>query len=193
MDIDEQQQRYLAQEGLRSDLQTAQMYEAMVDESFDLLGRTLNTSTLLETLEHHLKGEVLQVDDRGRAEWKQITSPVLNKEGINAVLSIIIPFADAGQILANITSHEKNERMKYIIKVFVTEMMARSRDYGVNRLTRSRVNVIVFTTIDNFMSRSIGRQEGKDIYGRTKAIEHWQRTLNDNSNKGFNWFGLGGR
>jgi len=192
MNIDAVEKRYLANEALKSDVQTQQLYDALESiNDNDLLSTTLDSSYLLVELENKLKGRIQVWDDNKQSlEWQQLTAPVMNDEGINAVLQEVMVRTGRDMILANLDANEVRSRMKRLIINVTCMIMAKSNSFGIDRVRRSNVCDMIYSIVHNHMTRSIGRAEGRDVYGRTKAIEHLQRSFADKESKGA--FGLFG-
>lgn len=185
-EMEHYERRSMASGLLEADLRSEQMYNSFDDGVVgrDLLATTLDSSSLLIELENKLKGRIQVLDDVGRPVWKQITTPVMNEEGINAILQVLMMFLDRNQVLANLTDEMINQHMEELT-ILVYGAVAENRKKWGGDL--SRLSLIIFgvlSTIKNQMTRARDRAEGRDVYGRTKAIEHFQRTSSDGSSMG---------
>lgn len=174
MEEEEKKMRRLrAQEELRSDVSDSQLFDVMDETGENLLNITLDNRQTLINTENFWKGRVQYVDEQGRLRWKQIANPVISEEGMQTALSMMDTLMGKNSIMANRERTEMN-RATIVVHAKICAIFAHRKLYGVDAVRRSAACWQATMAVRDTMSRSVGRQEGRDAYGRSKEIEHRQ-------------------
>lgn len=162
---------------LKEDYTQSQIYDALEAENDDLLSTTLDNSRIITELENALRGRIQVKNPKGGGfVWKQICDPVMNEEGIQSVLQVVVTKIGKNVILANIDSEDLERVMIRIHKNLVILFATNTRRFGIDKGRRTTVLWDVSMLVYFSLTRAVGAAERKDVYGRTKAIEHLQRS-----------------
>jgi len=177
------QRKQIANEGLRYDIAQQQIFDSMGErENADLVGITLDSTNIIKDIENQLRGRVhIGYDvETGRPRYAQITSPVMNEIGINAILQEIVSRVNKVGTMGAISQEEKNKIMFVIHKQITLLLASNHKTFGVEKTRRSNVVWQISNLIFLNLSRAVGGIERRELYGRHRAIEHLQRTEHGN-------------
>lgn len=162
---------------LERDASQSLLFDQIPDDTGDLLNITLDNRQLLMQFENTLRGRIEVEDPKTREpRYVQVFQPVMNEEGIQMVLQLLSGFINKNTILANMTLTQVKSFWKYMMKALIGLMANNTTRFQVDVGRRSVVVRDIGTIMFQAMSRSVGAQERRDVYGRTKSIEHFQKT-----------------
>lgn len=176
----------------REDLQTAytneQIFNGLSEENNDFLQITLDNSNVLQQVEMHLRGQVYATNKEGSRVKIQKFPPVLNEEGVQSMMQALSPRIGKNVIMANLTQEAVTKITVGVARTTIQQLMAYSDKYELDRVKRSSLVLEICDMVYFSLTRALARAEAKEVYGRTKAIEHLQRTQAEESKKGFGGF-----
>lgn len=154
----------------------AQLNTALASSSFgnadreNVIQYQLDSSELLQNLEHFLRGEYVQIDDEGNEGWvKPLNADliILNDYGVSAIMSIIGSYVDKGTALSTYSEMRINEILGDIGDELAKWIYCNYERIGMNtefKKTRYQLLVInILHLIESAYRKAIGGQTREDL------------------------------
>ena len=137
----------------------------------------LNSSDILQEIEHQLRGEVWSKDKNGKPTWKIMFRPDINEKGISDILNIIYVFGMNKNIfLGCLTDEEIYLRCRTLWKEMAYLFLLRGHIYSIPKEKRSLIIRQIVYSVHSGLTRSMGGQEAEQLSQGIQKIEHSMKT-----------------
>jgi len=148
--------------------------------------RQIDPKKEIEKIEYELKGYVLH---DGKYHKPANTKPLMNDEGVNAILSVVRSYVTLNTTLSNNKDDEISRIMNTMIKIIVTLLYQKKQAYDIrDDAERWRIMEIVIPRIYMAIKRSLNEGDKRFLKGQT--VEHINRSFN--GDQGGFWSKLSG-
>lgn len=144
----------------------------------------LETTDILEDIEHQLKGEIYNEKEDS---WEQKGKKLIESEdGIKSIMSFLYQFLNRNVILSELKEEKINIIMLHLAEEVTYHLMEKADTYTNNETVRmDMIKGIICNTAYFSMCRALGRGEAKSLAETTRQVEHY-----DNKKQGIlpSWF-----
>jgi len=144
--------------------------QAYIDrESASLLTQT-NPTSLLQDLEHSLRGEVPDYENEC---WKkpEEAKPLVNDKGVRKIMTTIRIFVNTNCILSNLTIHEVYDKTHEIADLITLDICSNYEEYEADKSDFDRIVVMVSQMCFFAMKRSLNEGERRFLRSTFKHQE----------------------
>lgn len=135
------------------------------------------SNTLLNQLEHDLRGEVIDLET---AEWKQVKKPVMNKEGVDKLMSLLkIPLNPINSLsvyddeLINKKCRLFHLHISYLIKAHFMEwgIDIKDRSFIIHNIAGLYQSILLMSKNGKYLNSLSNTLQTKEIF-RTGQEQH---------------------
>jgi len=134
----------------------------------------LDSSDIIDEIQHQLKGEIFIPDGKGGGKWVCKFKRVINDEGISDVLSIIYSFGVNKNIILGCLTHEEiYQRCNAIWKELAKYVVINGIKVGIDPKKRSILIKNIVYQIHSGLSRSEEGRESDQLSTASQRVEHY--------------------
>lgn len=130
----------------------------------NLLQQT-NPDVILELIEHHLKGEVWQEQEK---KWAVKYSPFLNEKGVNTIMTMLRGLINHNTILSNLGDKDIANLMHGVIDQIVILLYTRWKEFEIDKAHLTPIADLICNNAFFSLKRAYDNGE-RDFY--TKSIQ----------------------
>jgi len=143
----------------------------------------LNTTDILEDIEHQLKGEIYNEEEDS---WEEKGNKVIKtEEGIKSIMSFLYQFLNRNVILSELKEKKIDIIIYHLAEEVTWHLMENADTYTNNDTTNlDMIKGIVCNTAYFSMCRALNRGEAKSMAETTRQVEHFD-DKNDSILPGF--------
>lgn len=130
----------------------------------NLLQQT-NPDVIAELLEHHLKNEVWNEDNK---KWETKDNPLVNKKGINIIMTAFRGIINHNTILSNLSDKDIENLMKGLIDQIIILLYTRWKEFEIDKSNLTPIADLFCNSAYLALKRAYDNGE-RDFY--TKSIQ----------------------
>lgn len=152
-----------------------QGYEGDITGKSGVLRTTLSSEELLADLERRLLGKEIRENKEGDIFEKQVGKPLMNEDGVRAIIRSITLYASKDIKLSNIDKQEQNKIIQGIAQNFVISIANNAHKW--NLAFEDFDDLVELCTLYAFiaLSRGVGAKELDHVYTQTRRESIEQR------------------
>lgn len=140
----------------------------------DFFKYRVDTTDIIEEIEHQLRGDILVTDESGRQFYTNRFDRWVNDEGINKILHVIYSNGlNKNVFLGNLTHDEIMFKMKSLKKKISLLIFQKYDDFGIKRGMRSLIVSTIINQVHSGLSRCEGGREADQLSTATTRLESY--------------------
>lgn len=130
----------------------------------NLLQQT-NPDATVELVEHHLKGEVWNADEK---KWENKYTALMNDDGINTIMTMLRGLINHNTVLSNLTDKDIENVMRGVIDQIVILLYTRWKEFNIDKAHLTPIADLICNNAYFSLKRAYDNGE-RDFY--TKSIQ----------------------
>lgn len=135
-----------------------------------------------ELLEHELRGEVWSDSEQ---EWIKKRKPMLNDDGVDAIVQLVKTYLTQNSTLSNISEKMAKSQAVEFGSALADTLSINSVKWQLDKSVRSGLVIAITCMVFNVLSRSLGKlMSDKEMYATTISTQEHTLMKMDNQRSG---------
>lgn len=160
--------------------QTNPYFQQPAQENENYYLQLVDTIDTISIIENMLRNKVQKTNpETGAMEWVQQGKPKMNEEGIAEVLRIISSEFDKNTFLSAYSEERVMAMMRHTMHYVIYSLGQKYKEYDLDPRDFQLLRVQIGNILESAYRRAIGMMTLKQLMGRERSIQSYQRIKED--------------